>query len=284
MLKMRTYTCNDTREGLCRMERDVVYSTATGTDLLLQLILPEQVETSPLFPVIVFVQGSAWTFPVVWNKLPMMGMFAREGIAVAMITHRNCMEGHPAPAFLQDTKTAIRFLRANAGKWNLDTDRFGVWGTSSGGNTALLVGLTPDWPEYKTGEYADQSDAVKTVAECFGPTDLFTLGQFVAGASSDDPRGALSRALLGTEDPEAMAKKISPFYLVEPGKEYPPFMILQGDADPIVPYEQSTVMAEKLDQCGAEVEFIKVEGGVHERNFWNPAVYDEILGFFKRTL
>lgn len=281
MLNIKTYPSNDTLEGLCRMERDIVFSTATGTELKLQLVLPEVTETTPLFPLIVFVQGSAWTFPGVDHKLPMMSVFARAGIAVASVTHRSCLDGHPFPAFLQDVKTAIRFLRANAEKWHLDPGRVGIWGTSSGGNAALLCGVTGDFPAYKTGEYAEESDAVKAVADCFGPSDMLVMHEITP---EDSDLGKIAMQVLATDDPMKAAKEISPINWVEPGRKYPPFLLLHGDADPVVPFEQSVAMTEKLLSCGAEASLIRVEGGVHERNFWNPAIYDEILDFFKRTL
>lgn len=282
MLNVKTYSPNPTYAGLCRMERDIVFSTATGTELKLQLIRPEiaDPEHTPLTPVIVFVQGSGWTFPVVEHKLPMMGKFACEGIAVAMVTHRSCLDGHPFPAFLQDVKTAIRFVRANAEKWHLDPDRIGIWGTSSGGNTALLCGVTGDDPTYKTDEYADVSDAVKSVADCFGPSDLVAMFEYI---TSDAPLAEIAVKVLG-EDRMKNAREMSPYYRVVPGGEYPPFLLLHGDADPVVPYEQSVIMTEKLLECGAQAELICVKDGLHEGNFWNPAIYDEILGYFKRTL
>lgn len=76
------------------------------------------------------------------------------------------------PAYLEDVKAAIRYLRANARQWHVDPDRLGIWGTSSGGNTSLLVGLTADDPRYEDGTNVDESDAVKYVVSCFPPTDM----------------------------------------------------------------------------------------------------------------
>ena len=282
-LNIRTFPQNPTLRGLSRMERDIVFSTETGVELKLQLILPEVVETTPLFPLVVFVQGSAWTFPVAEHKLPQMGMFAQADIAVAMVTHRSCLDGYPAPAFLQDVKTAIRFLRANAARWHLDPERVGIWGTSSGGNTALLCGLTGDDPSYETAEYAGFSDSVKAVADCFGPTDLPGM---ISVTKDNADMQQIMRALLGTEPEEQLrrAREISPLYRVEPGKDYPPFFLLHGDADQLVPYDQSVRMGERLLECGAQVSMIRVADAPHENSFWNPAVYDEILRFFKQVL
>ena len=144
---------------------DVVFSTATGVELKMQLLLPR--ETDARHPLFVFLQGSGWTFPNVYPKMAMFTVFAERGIAVAMITHRNRNNGYPAPAFLEDAKTAVRFLRANADKYCIDKDKVYFGGSSSGGNCALLMGQTGDDPCYKTAEYADESDAVSgIVAVC----------------------------------------------------------------------------------------------------------------------
>ena len=140
---------NPTLEGLASVIPDIVYSHAGGKEIKLTLIVPQasrNAENPQKYPCIVFVQGSAWTFPDITYELPQMSEFARNGFIVAMVTHRSALDGFAAPAFLKDVKTAIRFLRANAETYKIDSDRIGIWGTSSGGNTALLVGLTGDDP------------------------------------------------------------------------------------------------------------------------------------------
>ncbi|MCB8600020.1 alpha/beta hydrolase, partial [Blautia sp. DFI.9.9] len=68
---------------------------------------------------------------------------------VATVQHRSALDGHAFPAFLQDVKTAIRYLRAHAAEYQIDPDRVGIWGTSSGANAALLTALTPNDPRYE---------------------------------------------------------------------------------------------------------------------------------------
>lgn len=77
-------------------------------------------------------------------EIPQLSALAREGFVVATVNHRDASsDPHDMfPAYLEDVKAAIRYLRANARQWHVDPDRLGIWGTSSGGNTSLLVGLT----------------------------------------------------------------------------------------------------------------------------------------------
>ncbi|MBP3294786.1 MAG: prolyl oligopeptidase family serine peptidase, partial [Clostridia bacterium] len=167
----------------------------------------------------------------------------------------------------------------------IDPERVTAYGTSSGGNTALLLGLTGDDPRYKTDEYADYSDAVSAVAECFGPTDMFDLNNYHTGGTGTLD---LVQKLLGdpeSEEAQALARDMSPLFLVKDGVSYPPVMILHGDADRTVPYESQGVrMADRLDEAGCDVTLIRVEGADHEGDFWSDELHDLVLEFIDRHM
>lgn len=281
---------NPALTGFARWTRDVVYSTETGTTLTLQLLSPwaagEPAFADKRWPTIVFVQGSAWTFPDVGYELSQLADFARKGYIVATLIHRSSVDGHKAPAFLEDVKTAIRFLRKNADTYRIDADRIGIWGTSSGGNTALLAGLTGDDASYRTDEHAGYSDAVKTVVDCFGPSDLFAI--FNRGIPETDENGnpSIFIRLLGdtkTEQTERL-KRMDPIGMVQPGCKYPPFLLLHGDKDDVVPYDQSEKMARVLCEHDVHTELVRVEGAPHEGNFWSLELLGLVEDFLRRTL
>ncbi len=281
---------NPTLTGFARWTRDVVYSTETGTTLTLQLLSPwaagEPEFADTRWPAIVFVQGSAWTFPDVGYELPQLADFARKGYIVATLVHRSSVDGHKAPAFLEDVKTAIRFLRKQADTYRVDADRIAIWGTSSGGNTALLTGLTGDDASYRTTEHAGFSDAVKTVVDCFGPSDLF--GIFDRGIPETDENGnpSIFIRLLGETKAEQTErlKRMDPIGLVQAGRTYPPFLLLHGDRDDIVPYDQSEKMAQVLCAHDVHTELVRVEGAPHEGNFWSLELLGLVEDFLRRTL
>lgn len=278
--------------GLAQFKPDVVYSTKRGQEIKMHLILPQslvRVDDGEKYPCIVFVQGSAWTFPDVTYEIPQLSEFARNGYVVATVTHRSALDGHRAPAFLEDVKTAIRYLRKNAAEYKIDTERIGIWGTSSGGNTALLVGLTGDDPSYRTDEYPEYPDHVKTVVECFGPADVPGLfyGLAARNAEGTSPeRGGLMEGLLSL-DPEEQKRRMSlmnPVEKIVPGRVYPPFMLIHGDKDELVPYEQSEMMAEKLCEADIDTTLIRVEGAEHEGTFWSRELLGMIAAYLKETL
>lgn len=275
--------------GMARLAHDIVYSEAAGQKLKLSLILPwalEAEEAKPV-PLVVFLQGSGWTHPDIYFEIPQLCQLAREGYAVATIEHRNALDGHPFPAYLQDTKTAIRFLRANAEKYKLDPRRVCMYGTSSGGNTSLLVGLTGDDERFKTDEYREYSDAVQLVVECFGPANLPAMVAHIPDEEAENVWGDLFRSLSGSDKTDkimAVMEQMSPVNYVKAGEKYPPFMLIHGNNDTLVPYEQSTEMYRKLIDCGADARMICINGAPHEGSFWSRALIDEIYGFIKEKL
>lgn len=278
---------NPSLQGMALMIPDVIFSTLQGVELKMQILKPwidEQLKESPAYPLIVFVQGSSWTCPNVYYEIPQLAAFARSGYVVATLTHRNCLEGHPFPAFLEDIKTGIRFLRKNASTYNIDPEKVAIWGTSSGGNASLLVGLTGDECCYKTAEYADCSDAVALVIDCFGPTDLTLLVQRLGHLGPGFQ--SIFEGLRGEDTKENLKKllNISPIHHIKADKKYPPFLILQGDADTTVNYAQSELMFHRLSDVGADATLVRVEGAPHEGSFWCNEIFDFIKEFIDRNL
>lgn len=274
---------NKSLKGLSVFRPGVIYSTATGTDITLDLLLPQTPEgdTQSRFPLVVFIQGSAWHFPDTTYEIPQLATLSQAGYAVASVTHRNIDDGHPAPAFLKDVKTAVRFLRTNAGEYHIDPDRVYAFGTSSGGNTALLLGLTGDMEEFRTEEYPDVSDHVDAVIDCFGPTSFDYYLQLPIEELPEENRALFYRFCGGALDTELL-RKMSPLSYVQEGKSYVPFLIAHGDQDRMVDFSQSADMVKRLEQCGADVSFICVEGADHEGDFWSRQLWDIFQGFLDK--
>lgn len=271
-------------EGRAELIQHVVYS-AGGQEM--NLILPcapkgQRPSMKPA-PLIVFVQGSSWHTPNRDFEIPMLSHFAEEGIAVATVSHRDARDGHPFPAFLVDVKCAIRFLRAHAAEYAIDPQRIAAFGTSSGGNTVCLLGLTADDPELKSEEYADQSDCVCAVVECFGPTDLPALFDYLKEAPDIQTYMAEYFGADASKWQEIM-RKYSPVYRVRDNAAYPPFLLLHGTGDPIVPCQQLDALYLRLKEVGAEVSAYYVDGAEHEGNFWSAEVYRVIHDELTRLL
>lgn len=279
---------NPNLTGQVRLIENITYAAVAGRPLKMQILVPwtqrypKQYHTDPR-PLIVFVQGSSWRTGKMGEEIPQLVQFVKHGYVVVTVQHRSAVDGFAFPAFLKDVKTAIRFLRHKAAKYAIDPHRVAIWGTSSGANAAMLVGLTGDDPRYRTHLYAHESDRVDAVVSCFAPMDV--ADTFEASAKIPGNK-LLQLCLFGPNTakwPELKAT-MSPLDVAKPGQDYPPFLLLHGDADQVVPYHQMVDMYDKLDQDGYDVTAYRVKGANHERDFWSQPVYDVIRDFIDQKV
>lgn len=277
-MQLHTIPHNPELTGLVEMKANIPFACPDGKELCLQLLKPQWSSGGAGFPLVVFIQGSAWQKPNQFAKIPQLSQLAAKGFVIASVTHRSCWEA-PAPAFLVDVKSALRFLRAHAAEYDIDKERVCAWGTSSGGNTALLLGLTADDPAYESEDNAAESTRVKAVVDCFGPTDLIKMVDVQFAGRSREDMGLLYA--LGGEEPRKGWAQISPVKYVQPGRELPPFLILHGDADPVVLYEDSDMLYHRLRDNGYQADLVRIAGAPHEGSFWSQETLNTIFDFIQ---
>ena len=283
-MAIRVIPNNPEGKGLVDLKANIPFACPDGKELCLQLLKPWAKSGGKGWPLVVFIQGSSWTKPNQFWELPQLSLLAERGFVIASVTHRSCFEA-PAPAFLQDVKEAIRFLRAHAEEYDIDKTRVCAFGTSSGGNTALMLGLTGDDPAFETEANSGESSAVKAVVDCFGPTDVLRMIEVQYAASPRTKENVLY-ALGGASDetyPDKL-RMISPEEYVVPGRELPPFLILHGDADKVVLYEDSERLYNKLVDCGYEAELVRVTDAPHEGSFWSRELLEIIFSFIQEKI
>lgn len=282
--EIKSLPLNPSLKGFSRLDGNIPYSDRPGCTLDILLPWANQHRDAlgeVRYPLVVFVQGSSWTTPNRGSEIPQLSELSRKGFVVATVGHRSCLDGYRSPAFLIDVKTAIRFLRAHAREYSIDPERVAIWGTSSGGNTALLVGLTAGDERFRTDEYPDEPDAVKCVVDCFGPTDLEAMTDEDYVDLHEDPDTIFAK-LCGFPLNEAMREQmrlISPMRYVEAGKRLPPFLILHGTGDPVVNYNQSERFYRKLIDCGYEATMFQVPGAPHEGSFWSVELVEAVHAY-----
>ncbi len=150
--------------------KTVAYSSPGGKDLLLDLYLPQGLGRK--LPVIVFLHGGGWSGGTRTTGPDFKRFFAQNGFAMASIDYR-LTPSITFPSNVEDVKTAIRWLRANANTYNLDSQRIGIWGTSAGATLGCVAALSPSGMFEGEGNL-DQSSSVACVLDAYGPT-FFTL-------------------------------------------------------------------------------------------------------------
>lgn len=147
--------------------RTLTYASRDGADLVLDLYLPASPVRRPA-PVIVFLHGGGWAGGTRTTGPDFRRFFAQDGFAMASIEYR-LTPSITFPANVEDVRTAVRWLKANAVVHGLDADRICLWGTSAGGHLAAVAGLAPRGTFEGTGN-PDQTSAVRCVLDGYGPT------------------------------------------------------------------------------------------------------------------
>ena len=240
------------------VERDIVYARVGERELLLDLYLPEKIG-EPL-PVVAWVHGGGWRNGSKASGGPARSLVS-QGFAVVDVGYR--LSGEAIfPAQIQDCKAAIRWIRANTNKYNLDPNRIGAWGSSAGGHLVAMLGTTGDVKDFDTEENSEYSSRLQAVCDWFGPTDFLRMNDFAGSMDHDAPKSPESLVIGGPiqENKEKVARA-NPITYVS-GDE-PPFLIMHGERDLLVAYNQSELLYDALKKAGVEATLYCVKGGGH---------------------
>ena len=263
-------------EYICNYIPNVVYAEY-DKPYTLQIIKPDARDRK--FPLIVFVQGSAWFKQEMFMNLPQMCMLAAHGFVVAMVEYRSIPQfGHPAQ--VEDAKAAIRFMRAHADEYGVDKERVGIFGDSSGGHVALMTGLTPG--KFKNEICPEESDLVNAVVDFYGVADILNLGEYHHAFDHDSeqsPEGMLLGGVPSKLKEQAMAA--SPVGNISEDVEIPPIMVVHGDRDSLVHFTQSIRLVEALQAARKDVTFVRVSGADHGPGVWSSERLVMVADFFR---
>lgn len=239
-------------------QHDVEFGTGGGRPLHAELAYPKDALAEPM-PAIIWIHGGGWSAGS--HKRNAAMLLVAKGYFTASIEYRLSGEAK-WPAQIEDCKLAVRWLRANAKKYNINPDRIGCWGSSAGGHLVACLGTMADKAEFEGhGGYEGVSSRVQAVVDFCGPVDFTGAKSVLQGDETKDPPALV--ALFGgnrSAMPEVW-KQASPITYVAAGD--PPFLIVHGDKDTTVPHEQSEWLEAALKKAGVPVQFITVKGGGH---------------------
>ena len=237
--------------------RDVPYATQSDAQKLDIYMLAKKGKPCP---VIIWLHpggfeegdkdGSAIAPLAIVNIIKLVQPMLERGYAAVSVNYRLSHEA-VFPALIYDVKAAIRWTRAHAAAYHFNPNKIAVWGSSAGGYLAAMLATTGDVTELEDLSMGnpDQSSRVTAAVDWYGPTDFLLmdaqhlqLGQEANVHDASSPESRLMGAAI-TLIPEK-CKAASPMTYIKPGNA--PIYIQQGTADPIIPYLQSTMLAERM--------------------------------------
>jgi acetyl esterase/lipase len=232
------------------VQQNIVYGKVNGTELHLDVYQPVAASPKPL-PAVILIHGGGWS---AFDKSTMRGMggfLSRSGFVAFAVDYRLYKAGENRwPAQLDDVQRAVRWVRANASKYDVDPGHIGAFGHSAGAQLAALLGME-DTRDNSDPVLAKYSSRVQAVVEVSGPSDFTT---------HHDPDGdAFLTAFLGADyakNPEPW-RDASPVFHVS--KNDAPFLIVHGTRDQDVPIAQAQELYDKLKSAGLPVSFITVD-------------------------
>jgi acetyl esterase/lipase len=239
----------------------------------LNLYVPKGVKGK--VPVIVYVHGGGWAAGSAAELPGLSGWqtFLDKGFALASIEY-TLSDAAIFPQQIYDVKAAIRFLRASGSKYRL-SDKIGLWGGSAGGQLVALAGTTCGVTplEGKQGS-TRESSCVQAVVDMVGPTDFIQMDDHLLTPNSlrhNPPTSITSKYLGCTQGLPACAastvQRANPITYLTTSSKLPPFLIVHGDADNLIPYWESKIFFEALTSVCADATFYTLHGQDHFFSF-----------------
>ncbi|NEA32844.1 alpha/beta hydrolase [Streptomyces sp. SID13031] len=250
---------------------DIVYSAPTvngkKTELKLDLQIPDTAGKKPL---VVYLPGGGFVLSQKTANLDQRTYVAEQGYVVASIEYRTIGQGATYKTGPADVKSAVRYLRAHADEYGIDTGEVAVWGQSAGGYLAAMTGATNGDKQFDVGDNLDQSSDVQGVVNEFGASDLSKIAaDFDQAAQNANyaPGNSLATWVYGpgtkksVKNPSAEITAANPISYLS-GKT-PPFLSLHGSADRLISPSQTLLLHNALRSKGIDSTRYVLTGADH---------------------
>lgn len=264
--------------------KDVTYKIKDTAQQKLDIYLPKN--TTKKAPVLVFVHGGGWAegdkaLRDDYYLTDFFLRFIKEGYAVISINYTLLNEKTHFPTPIEDTKEAIRWIRANSGKYNFDTENIGILGASAGGQIGMIAAYSNDSLFSENTSLPNYSSKVNYFIDYFGPADMNKLFRTEASGfvififklifpKIYDIRNKLVFGFTGYNIKEQKKEAIEQLKVYSPityiSHSSVPTLIIHGTKDKIVPYSQAEILKENLDNNQVKNELISIKKGNHGLN------------------
>jgi acetyl esterase/lipase len=261
-------------------EKNIEYSNPDDQHLQLNMARPK--EGSGPFPAVICIHGGGFRAGTRESFNGLCLQLAERGYVAVTVSYRLAPK-YQFPAAVYDVKAAVRWMRANAEKYQIDPDRIGTTGGSAGGHLAQFLGVTSGVKKFEgDGGNAEYSSSVKCVVNFYGPSD-FTKSY----DASVDAKDVLPLFLGGNLEQERHRHiESSPLYWVTP--EAAPTLFVHGTKDAYVAHEQAEWIVERMKAADVEATLMTIEDGDHGFRTSSPEVKEKIenarFEFFEKHL
>src|SRR5579875_1328564 len=242
------------QEHAARTLNDIVYSRPGGADLLMDASLPG---SSLPTPAVIIVHGGGWVRgDRRIDVRPLFKPLSDAGFAWFSISYRLVSNVTDFGVAIDDVEAAVRYVKEHAADYNVDPNRIALIGESAGGQLAAMAALR-----------SGTASSVKAVVGFYTPTDLVSLlknSTYIPSQLRDQVIGRPWEWLV-----LAGLSRLSPIDNVR--RDMPPFLLIHGTSDALVPFDQSEQMCKKMRDAGATCEVYPIEGAGHGIRWWSPS-------------
>ncbi|WP_175517573.1 alpha/beta hydrolase [Planctomicrobium piriforme] len=264
-----TSTLTAAEPSLPGLQQDIPFAQVGDVSLTLDAFVPEG--AGP-FPTCILVHGGGFTKGDKQSYIkPLFEPLSKAGFTWFTINYR-LAPAHRWPACAEDVETAIRWVKAHASEYKVDINRIVLIGESAGGHLVSYVGGT-----------VKGDTSVAAVVPFYAPNDL------ELQVRHRHELGESMHALLGLTELNDAAwpqlRAASPSSVTHKGM--PPFLLIHGDADQTVPFEQSVQFQQQMQKLGNRCDLITVPGGGHGMGGWqklNSDYQSQMIGWINATL
>lgn len=234
------------------VQPDITYGVANNYPLKLDVWQRKGAKAA--VPTLIYFHGGGWIFGDRTGATLLFAPYLEMGWNVINVEYRMASVSL-APAAVEDCRCALRWAVRNAKQYNIDVDRIVLTGHSAGGHLSLITGMLPEGTALDNSCDGTEKLKVAAIINWFGISDV---GDLIQGPN----RRNYAVMWMGSQpDAPSIAKRVSPLTYVRPG--LPPVLSIHGDADPVVPYEQSVRLHQALTAAGVPNELVTIKGGGH---------------------
>lgn len=234
------------------VQPDIVYQGANNQSLKLDVWYQHDVKTPS--PTLVYIHGGGWIFGTKESSVLQFLPFLEKGWTVVNVEYRMASSSL-APAAVEDTRCALRWVYRNAQQWHFDTSKIVLTGHSAGGHLSLITGMLPAGTGLDNQCYGDEKLNVAAIINWYGISDVSDL---IKGSNLKN----YAVMWMGSQpNAEEIARRVSPLTYVRAG--LPPILTIHGDKDDVVPYSHATRLHEALDKAKVPNQLFTIKGGGH---------------------